>query len=55
VLAHHYGLRGVAAALIGGEILIASFVLRFSLRFLGDTMAGFWGSMFSVPRWKNSE
>jgi O-antigen/teichoic acid export membrane protein len=52
VLAHRYGLRGVAVALIGGEIAIASFVLRFSLHFLGDTMAGFWGSMFSVPRWK---
>jgi O-antigen/teichoic acid export membrane protein len=55
VLAHHYGLRGVAAALIGGEIVIASFVLRFSLRFLGDTMKGFWESMWSVPRWRSSE
>jgi O-antigen/teichoic acid export membrane protein len=55
VLAHQYGLRGVAAALIGGEIVIASFVLRFSLRFLGDTMKGFWESMWSVPRWRSSE
>jgi O-antigen/teichoic acid export membrane protein len=54
VLASPFGLRGVAVALIGGEIVIASIVLQSSLNFLGDTMGGFWRSMFSVPRWKSS-
>lgn len=49
-LAHPFGLRGVAVALIAGEILIASTVLRTSLKFLGDTFGGFARSMFTVPK-----
>lgn len=50
VLAHHFGLRGVAVALIAGEIVIASGVLRSSLKFLGDTFGSFMKSMVSVPK-----
>jgi len=50
VLAHSFGLRGVAYALIGGEIFMASNVLRSSLKFLGDTFSGFTSSMLSLPR-----
>ena len=49
-LCHWIGLRGAAIALIGGEAFMSAFVLRASLRFLGDTFAGFVGSMFTVPR-----
>jgi len=49
-LAHYFGLRGVAVALIAGEIVIASGVLRSSLRFLGDTWRGFLESLWSVPK-----
>jgi O-antigen/teichoic acid export membrane protein len=49
-LAHHFGLRGVAVALIAGEMVIASGVLRSSLRFLGDTWGGFLGGLGSVPK-----
>jgi len=50
LLAEHFGLRGAALALIVGEIFMACSVMRSSLRFLGDTFAGFARSMFSVPR-----
>ncbi len=50
VMAHYFGLRGVAYALIGGEIFMASNVLRASLKFLGDTFSGFTTSMLSIPR-----
>ncbi len=52
VLAKTFGLRGVAVALIGGEMVIASIVLRSSLNFLGDTMSGFLASLISLPKWK---
>jgi O-antigen/teichoic acid export membrane protein len=50
VMAHYFGLRGVAVALIGGEIFMAAHVLRASLKFLGDTMGGFAQGMISVPK-----
>jgi O-antigen/teichoic acid export membrane protein len=52
VLAPHLGLRGVAVALIGGEIFMAASVLRSSLKFLGDTFREFFSSMFSMPKLK---
>jgi O-antigen/teichoic acid export membrane protein len=52
VLATHFGLRGVAVALIGGEIFMALIVLRSSLRFLGDTFGSFARSLFSLPSLK---
>jgi O-antigen/teichoic acid export membrane protein len=54
VFAQHLGLRGVALALIGGEIFMALIVLNSSLRFLGDTFMGFAKSMISVPHWRRS-
>ncbi len=50
VLAHRFGLRGVAVALIVGEIVIASTILRSSLAFLGDTFGGFAKALFTMPR-----
>jgi len=49
-LAHHFGLRGVAVALIAGEAVIASGVLRSSLLFLGDSWGGFLESLWSLPK-----
>jgi O-antigen/teichoic acid export membrane protein len=49
-LAHAYGIRGAAVALIGAEIFMSAFVLRASLAFLGDTFTGFMRSMFSIPK-----
>lgn len=49
-MAHLYGLRGVAIALIAGEAFMAVSVLRTSLRFLGDTLGGFAASLFRVPK-----
>jgi len=49
VMAHLFGLRGVAVALIAGEAFMAVNVLRTSLRFLGDTLGGFVHSLFQVP------
>jgi len=48
-LAHTFGLRGVAVALLGGEVFMAVNVLHNSLQFLGDTFGGFFRSMLSVP------
>ena len=50
VLASFFGLRGVAVALIAGEIFMALNVLRNSLEFLGDTFGDFTRSMFSIPK-----
>ena len=52
-MAHLFGLRGVAVALIGGEVFMAVNVLRTSLRFLGDTLGGFASSLFRLPKWRN--
>jgi O-antigen/teichoic acid export membrane protein len=52
--AARFGLRGVAVALIGGEIFMAAIVLRSSLSFLGDTFSGFTRSLFSIPRLRKS-
>jgi O-antigen/teichoic acid export membrane protein len=53
-LARSSGLRGVAVALIGGEILMALIVLRSSLRFLDDSFGAFARSLFSLPRLRRS-
>jgi O-antigen/teichoic acid export membrane protein len=53
VLTRPFGLRGAAVALIGGELFMASSVLRSSLKFLGDTFGGFLRSMFSMPTMKH--
>jgi O-antigen/teichoic acid export membrane protein len=50
IMAHFFGLRGVAAALIGGEAFMAANVLRNSLKFLGDTFSGFFRSIFTIPK-----
>ena len=44
-----FGLRGAAVAMISGEIFMSAYVLRASLSFLGDTMAGFMAGMFAMP------
>jgi O-antigen/teichoic acid export membrane protein len=49
-MAHLFGLRGVAIALIAGEAFMAVHVLRTSLRFLGDTLGGFASSLFHLPK-----
>jgi O-antigen/teichoic acid export membrane protein len=54
VLAAHFGLRGVAFALIAGEVFMALIVLRSSLNFLGDTFGAFMRSLFSLPRLRRS-
>jgi O-antigen/teichoic acid export membrane protein len=52
-MAHFFGLRGVAVALIAGEAFMAASVLRTSLRFLGDTPGGFVSSLFRLPKWRH--
>jgi O-antigen/teichoic acid export membrane protein len=54
-LSRHFGLRGAAAALIVCEMVLATTVLRTSLRFLGDNFGDFARSMFSVPKLKRTE
>ena len=49
-LAKAFGLRGAAIALLAGEAVMAASVLRSSLRFLGDTFAGFAEAMVTLPR-----
>ena len=49
-LCHWIGLRGAAIALIAGEAFMSIFVLRASLKFLGDTLGGFVGSLFTLPK-----
>jgi Na+-driven multidrug efflux pump len=53
------GLRGAAIALVAGDLFTAVYVLRESLRLLGDNLAEFMRSMLDlslVPRlWRRSK
>jgi Na+-driven multidrug efflux pump len=53
------GLRGAAIALVAGDLFTAVYVLRESLRLLGDNLANFMRSMLDlslVPRlWRRSK
>jgi O-antigen/teichoic acid export membrane protein len=54
LLVKYFGLRGAAVGALSGEILMATYVLTTSLRFLGDSFSGFARSMLSLPNLRRS-